>query len=89
MRVSLHACEDRLRPSQLLPLWFIAAKAKVYEQLIDAIFRGKEGAAAPKRSLRRFSQVEWIDEQVRQGKFKDFNQAIDVALERLRGSEKE
>jgi Arc/MetJ-type ribon-helix-helix transcriptional regulator len=33
--------------------------------------------------------LEWVEEQVEEGKFKNFNQAVDLALERLRGSEKE
>jgi len=33
--------------------------------------------------------LKWVNEQIEKGKFHSFNHAVEIALERLRGSEKE
>jgi len=43
-----------------------------------------------KRSIRiRLDLQQWVEEQVKKGKFPNFSHAVDVALEKLRDSEKE
>lgn len=43
-----------------------------------------------KRSIRiRLDLYQWIEEQIRKEKFGNFSHAIDVALEKLRDTEKE
>jgi len=37
----------------------------------------------------RLDLYQWIEEQIGKGEFQNFSHAVDVALERLRGSEKE
>jgi len=42
-----------------------------------------------KRSIRvRFDLSEWVEEQIEKGRFQSFSHAVDVAVEKLRDSEK-
>jgi Arc/MetJ-type ribon-helix-helix transcriptional regulator len=36
----------------------------------------------------RLDLYQWIEEQIRKGKLKNFSQAVDVALEKLKDTEK-